>query len=192
MAKMGAFYIQWAPFASTNAEPADALPNYGTPVIIGALQKVSYTVNKSEVSQYGDDVLQEYIGAVKDLVINVEIAQILLSSLAAMHGATGSTDIAFATTDNQPWGGLAFGVHYLISGVHKYQGVYFPKTKCTPVGDDFETKGESVQLAGGKLQFKGAEAKNHVYLVLSELLSTEAACKTWCDTKLGVTSGSSS
>lgn len=191
MAKMGAFYIRFAPFVTTNPEPDNSLPSYDTPVIIGALQKLGYTINKTEVSQHGDDVLQEYIGAIKDLDINVEISQILLSTLKVLHGATGTTDISFATTDNQPWGGLAFCVHYLISGVHKYQGVYFPKVKCVPVGDDFETKGENVQLAGGKLQFKGAEAKNHVYLQMSELLSGEAAAKTWCNGKLGVQSSSS-
>ena len=186
MAKFGAKYIRWAPFAAENPEPDDALPNYGTPLSIGALQKLGYTVNKAEVSQYGDDALQEYVGVVKDLDINIEISQILMATLKAMHGASGTNEIVFATNDTQPWGGLAFIVHYLISGVHKYQGIYFPKTKVVPVGDDFETKGENVQLLGGKLQLKGAEAKNHVYLKFSDLLTTEAAAMAWCDTALGV------
>lgn len=49
MPQYGAKNLQWAPFAASNPEPEDALPNYGTPMKLGDLMSVAETLNFSEV-----------------------------------------------------------------------------------------------------------------------------------------------
>ena len=41
MAKYGAKYLRFAPFADTTPEPDAALPNYGAPIDVGGLVKVT-------------------------------------------------------------------------------------------------------------------------------------------------------
>lgn len=47
MPQYGAKNLQWAPFAASNPEPEDALPNYGTPMKLGNLMSVAETPNFS-------------------------------------------------------------------------------------------------------------------------------------------------
>ena len=51
MPQYGAKNLQWAPFAASNPEPEDALPNYGTPMKLGDLGKVERFGNAHEVAE---------------------------------------------------------------------------------------------------------------------------------------------
>ena len=53
--KYGAKMAQWAPFAATNPEPASALPNYGEPINLGSLNKVTDSPSFNEGKGYGDN-----------------------------------------------------------------------------------------------------------------------------------------
>ena len=56
--KYGAKMLQWAPFAQSDPEPAGALPKYGTPVNLGALNKVTDSPTFNEAKGYGDNALK--------------------------------------------------------------------------------------------------------------------------------------
>ena len=195
MATYGAKYIRWAPFASTDPEPADALPNYGTPMSLGALQKVTDTPSFNETKAYGDDVLKEHVVEFKESVVDVEILELENEVAAAIFGSTISAesgsedDLIENTADNAPYGGLGFVSCKIINNVKVYKGVFYPKLKATMQADEYATKGESITLNGGKLRFTAAACNTGQWRCKSGKLSTEAAAKAWVDAKIAAAAG---
>lgn len=188
MAKYGAKYLRFAPFAETNPEPDDALPNYGTPMGLGALVKVSEAPAFNEGKIYGDNELAEYVNEFKECVIDVEITELSNTVAAALLGATLTTtpdkELQFSGGDNAPYGGFGFIACKQINNVKKYQGVYYPKVKAAIQGDEYATKGDGITLTGGKLKLTTTTAKNGQWKVLSDDLETEELAKTWVDGKV--------
>ena len=109
MPQYGAKMLQWAPFAATNPEPADSLPNYGTPMNLGALQSVAETLNFSEGEARGDDVRKIYIKEFVDGSLAVGVLELANATASAITGATvdstqNAKDIHFSANDNAPYG----------------------------------------------------------------------------------------
>ena len=59
--RYGAKMLMWAPFAQENAEPAGALPTYGTAKQLGELNKVTDAPAFNEAKAYGDNGLGRYV-----------------------------------------------------------------------------------------------------------------------------------
>lgn len=187
MAKYGAKYLRFAPFAATNPEPDGALPNYDAPISMGELVKVTDGPAYNEGKIYGDNALAEHVNEFKECGIDVEVTELSNATAAALFGATIDTtskDIQFAESDNAPYGGFGFYICKMIDNVKKYQGVYYPKVKAAMQGDEYSTKGDGVTLTGGKLKMTGALAKNGQWKIMSDDLTDEAAAKTWVDGKV--------
>ena len=158
MASYGAKYIQWAPFAETSPdESAEAYPKYGDPINLGALQKATDSPSYNEAKIYGDDALDEYVSEFKECPIDVEITELSNAVASAVTGAqidsSGDKDLHFNSSDEAPYGGMAFFVKKMVHKKVVYQGIYYPKLKATMQGEEFNTKGDSITLAGGKLHF---------------------------------------
>lgn len=188
MSKYGAKHLQWAPFAATTPEPDNALPNYGTPVNLGALQKVTDTPSYNEAKAYGDNVLKEYVNEFKECAVDVELTELSNSVASGLFGATLTTEttaeLQFCDSDSMPYGGLGFVVCKQIDNVKKYQGIYYPKVKAAMQGEEYNAKGDSITLTGGKLKFTATAAKNGQWKTQSAELDTEAAATAWVDTKI--------
>lgn len=187
MAKYGGKYLRFAPFAATNPEPDGALPNYGVPIGVGELVKVTDAPAFNEGKIYGDNALAEYVNEFKECAIDVEVTELSNETAAAMLGATvdsESKDLWFSGGDNAPYGGFGFYICKMIGNVKKYQGVYYPKCKAAMQGDEYTTKGDGITLTGGKMKMTASVAKNGQWKVLSDDLSDEAAAKTWVDGKV--------
>lgn len=189
MAKYGAKYLRWAPFAATDAEPDGALPNYGTPIDMGGMVKVADAPAFNEGKIYGDNELAEYVSEFKECPIDVELTELSNTVAAAMFGATHTTgasdgEIKFGGNDNAPYGGFGFISCKQIDNVKQFQGVYYPKAKAVIQGEEFATKGDGVTLTGGKLKLTATTAKSGDWKIVSDLLATEAAAKTWVDGKV--------
>ena len=191
MAKYGAKYLRFAPFADTTPEPDAALPNYGAPIDVGGLVKVTDAPAFNEGKIYGDDVLAEYVNEFKECPIDVEVTELPNATAAAMLGATIETtskDLQFSGGDNAPYGGFGFYICKMIDNVKKYQGIYYPKVKAAMQGDEYSTKGDGVTLPGGKLKMTAAVAKNGQWKIMSDDLEGETEAKTWVDGKVKVAS----
>lgn len=188
MSKFGAKYLRWAPFAAADAEPDNALPNYGTPLDVGSLVKVADSPAFNEGKIYGDNALAEYVNEFKECGIDVEVTELTTATAAAMFGATLATtpnaELQFSADDNAPYGGFGCIVCKMIDNVKKFQGVYYPKVKAAMQGDEYTTKGDGVTLTGGKLKLTASAAKNGQWKIMSEDLADEAAAKTWVDGKV--------
>ena len=189
MAKYGAKYLQWAPFAAENPDALEtAFPKYGDPISLGALVSVTDTPTFNEAKMYGDNALKEHVNEFKECGVAVELTDLANSVASAVLGATISeeteNDLEFSAEDNAPYGGLAFYINKMVDGVKSYHGIYYPKLKASMQGTAYTTKGDSITLAGGSLNFTAAAPMNGKWKVESDDYPTEAGAKAWVDKKI--------
>ena len=189
MAKYGAKYLRWAPFAVTTPEHVEsAFPKYGDPISLGALVSVTDTPTFNEAKMYGDNALKEHVNEFKECGVAVELTDLANSVASAVLGATISeeteNDLEFSAEDNAPYGGLAFYINKMVDGVKSYHGIYYPKLKASMQGTAYTTKGDSITLAGGSLNFTAAAPMNGKWKVESDDFPTEAEAKAWVDKKI--------
>ena len=142
----GAKMIQWAPFAATNPETTTAPPKLGTPANLGALNKVTETINFNRTSAFGDNVKKVEIVEFKDGSLAVETLYLSNANAAAVTGAElgttdGDKDLKFGSNDTAPYGSLAFYTNHMRDdGTKYYQGIFYPKVKANMEGEEYETK----------------------------------------------------
>lgn len=190
MATYGAKMLQWAPFATTDPDTStSALPKYGQPINIGALQKVSDSPTFAEAKIYGDNALKGFVKEFKEATVNVEITDLLNSVASAILGAkldTGdAAELHFNVEDNAPYGGLAFYINKMDSNnKKKWQGIFYPKLKASMEGEEYATKGESITLVGGKIAFLASAPANGDWKIKSMEFETEAEAVAWVNGKI--------
>lgn len=192
--RYGARYLQWAPFASANPEPEDALPNYGTPVNLGALNKVTDSPTYNEAKGYGDDALKVYVNEFKEAAVDIEVTELANAVASAVLGASLSgdeaPDLEFGADDNAPYGGLGFFISKMLDGNKKaYQGIFYPKLKASMQGEEYSTKGETITLANSKLKLLAAACNNGKWKIKSDDFDTAAKAKAWVDAKVAAAAG---
>ena len=193
MATYGAKYIKFGPMAT---QPDNELPTYNNGVVLSELQKVSDSPAFNEVKQFGDNRTVEYVSEFKEADVDIEITDLDNDIQQAVLGATfvgtgDNQDLAFGDSDTAPEGGLAFINCRIRNGVKTYQSVLYTRVKAIMQGEEYNTKGDSITLTGGKLKFKAMAPKYGKWKVKSAYMSTEAAAKNWVDTKIPSASSSS-
>lgn len=189
MAKYGARYLQWAPFADANADvSAEALPKYGTPMNLGPLVKVTDAPAFSEAKLPGDDnPTQEYVVEFKECPVDVELTELANTVASAVLGAKldeTSEDLHHNAEDNAPYGGLSFFISKLVNNAKYYQGIFYPKLKASMQGNEYTSKGDSITLTGGKLHFLASMPQNGDWKIESKDFHTVAEAKSWVDEKI--------
>lgn len=181
MATKGAKYIRWAKMTAETSTSQ----TYQSAISLSKLTKVSDNPAYNEASLYGDDALAEYAVEFKECDIDVEVTEISNETAGSLFGATVTTnEVVFDKDDAAPYGGLAYIVCKQVDNVNKYMGVFYPKAKAVRQGREFETKGESVVIKGGKLHFKAVAPESGKWEYDSGDLATYGAAKTWVDGKL--------
>lgn len=191
----GAKMIQWAPFAETDPETASAPPKLGTPANLGALNKVTETINFNRTGAYGDNVKKVEIVEFRDGSLAVETLYLSNENAAALTGAElgttdGDKDLKFGSNDVAPYGSLAFYTNCMKDdGTKYYQGVFFPKVKANMEGESYETKGDSIVLSNAKLTFTVFEPLYGKYRHKSPEFDTEAKAATWVNEKIKAAAG---
>lgn len=192
MAKYGARYIKWAPFASSNPEPENALPNYGTAMSMNKLVKVTDNPSFAEGKIYGDDSIAEYASEFTENAIDVEISDMDNTLAAAVFGATkesNSEDLVSGADDAAPYGGFGFISLKMVNGKKSYVGIFYPKCKAVPQGEEYNTKGENITFTPSKVHFVGTPANNGAWKIISKEQTTLEAAKAWLDGKLSAEAG---
>ena len=83
MAKYGAKYLRWAPFAETTPDAdAASFPKYGDPISLGALVKVTDSPSFNEAKAFGDNALEEHVNEFKECGVAVEVTELANSPAA--------------------------------------------------------------------------------------------------------------
>ncbi len=186
MAKYGARYIRFAPFAATNPEPDNAYPNYGQAVSISKLVKVSDNPDLQEAKHFADDEMDEYAADADGADVDLEISDLSNDNAHIILGAEQdeSGDIAFGD-DTAPYGGLGFVCCKQVNNAKQYHGIVYPKVKAAMQGEGDETKGDQINFQNGKLKFRATKAKIGKWKRISAAKNTPELAKAWVDQKLG-------
>lgn len=182
----GAMYIKWGQFAEENAEVAGKLPKYQESVEIGALNKATDAPAFNEAKGYGSNSLKVYVNKFKENLINVEVTDIARPVMSAMTGAAieegTHKNMRFRNSDKAPYGGLGFFVNKILDdGSDVCMGIFYPKVKAMLQGTEYNTNGENITLATGKLRFTGAAAMTGDWKIESPYFDTEDEAKAWVD-----------
>jgi hypothetical protein len=176
MAKYGAFYSRWAPFAAEQADADKAkLPKYGAVINMGELNKVNETLNFREGSLYGDDQIALYEKNFKDGTLDVESVYLAVTDAASMLGAACDDKNGLAHGDNDvaPYGGYGNLTRHLKHGMTYYQVIFYPKTKASVASENYETRGENIAFTTDKMSLHVESPACHKFKIIKDF-ETEA------------------
>jgi len=147
----GCEHLMWAPFAAETPEQPGKLPAYGTPVELGALNKITETPAMNEAKGYGNNGLQEYVNKFKECVLATEVTSLARADASAIYGAKIESEtkknLRFRSSDSPPYGGAGFVNNQVIGGKDCAVGVFYPKVKAMLQGVEYNTSGENITLA---------------------------------------------
>ena len=132
MAKYGARYSRWAPWAADfDDTDATKIPKYGTVVNIGQLNKASENLNFNEGSLPGDDQIVLYEKAFKDGTVDVESVYLAVKDAAAILGASCDEEngLAHGDDDKAPYGGYGAITHHVSKTKSYFQAVSTPRSR---------------------------------------------------------------
>ena len=183
MAKYGARYSRWAPWAD-NYEDIDhtKLPSYGDAVDIGQLNKATESLNFREGSLPGDDQIALYEKNYKDGTLDVENVFTSVPDAAAILGAShdDANGLAHGDDDDPPYGGYGCITHHIKKGKQYFQAIFYPKVKASPTAETYETRGDNINFATDKLSFHVESPACRKYKVVKDF-DTEAEAKAYID-----------
>ena len=191
MAKYGTRYPVYAPF---DEETAAALPTYQTGKVLGKLASVNVSLNIPESEYYADDDIAEEVAEFVSGDGELECDNISDDNLAELYGAAKdqtTSEVGQGADDRPPYFGFGFLVTKMIRGEKKFVGHFYPKCKAKPGGIQSQTKGESITFTGEPFTFKifnPLYGKYHYFKTFAD----ETSAKSWINTKLNVSSSSTS
>lgn len=184
---MAEFKAKRPVIAPITGEADGAAPTYGTGMSVGKLISVSLTVNTNEGSLYADDGLAEYLNEFKDIDVSLNISTIPAAAYEMIFGATVDEDgvIHSTTADQAPYMGFGFVKGEIVNNVQKYWMVWIPKVKFAPIGENCETKGDSISWKTPTLTGKGTAGNDGEWRTLTPF-DTEAEAVSALYEKAGI------
>lgn len=130
MAKYGASYLYFAPFAETDPDTnAAKLPKYGTKVHLGSLITVADTVNVQSAEISGDNAVEDRVDEVADYDVSTSVTELENTVAAAVFGSNLSSDgdLSYSFDDESPQGGLGLLSKRKYKGKVFYKGIFYGK-----------------------------------------------------------------
>lgn len=178
MAKFGARYSCWAPFAaSAEDNNPTKLPVYDTTVLqLGELNKANESLTFAEGSLPGDDKIVLYDRLFKDGKLDVESVYIANETAGKLFGVSvdEAKGLSFGDDDKPPYGGYGCITHHIGKSESYWQAVFYPKVKALPPTEDsITTRGDNLNFATDKLPFHVELPACRKYKIIKDF-STEA------------------
>lgn len=145
--QMGATMPMWAP---VKEDTTGKLPTYETAIDFSEFVKITENLNVAETQYYSNDALSENVSEFKYCELTYDNKGLTDELIVAILGATkGSEDEIIYGGDNAPpMGGFGFYRTIMDKGVKYYEGIFYPKVKASLGNSTYDTKGDSVTLAG--------------------------------------------
>ncbi len=180
-------------FAVIKTEPANALPTYDTEIVtIGEAITGNLTVNQASGELYSDDALNIKVTDFSNGSLSLETDGLDDEVATVIFGATSAEGlVTYSAGDVAPNGGLTYYVPMRDkTGTAYYKGYYFPKVQAAMGNDNASTRGSSISFQTASTTFTVMKCNSEVWMQ-TEILETESAAVTWCETKLGKTTNAS-
>lgn len=192
MSQYGAYNGRWA---KIKTEPTDAAPTYEPAISLGAVSKVTDSLNFTSLKAEGDDCVQDSLDDFTSGTVDIAYdAGCSNEAMAAIHGATLNADggVDHGANDAPPYGGYGFLRRLIHGSVKSFQGVLYIKTKAVLQGRDHNGKKTSgTVLTGDKIHLNLEAPKSGPYMRFSPEFATETEAIAWLDQKLPLATGKS-
>lgn len=192
MAKIGVKGLTYAPYTSGGEGSAVV---YGTGVKLeDYMIRADVTEERNDVPFYADDHKIDEENSMSGASISLELANMTDALEKALLGYYAESETAGAdlqvTDEAAPFVGIGFIKKERFKGTVTYKGYWFYKVQFSKDSDSVTTKGESVEFQTNTVSGRAvsvqlaAGGKNIFYATTRQ--TTEAAARTWLNTKAGV------
>lgn len=183
MAGIGMQYFAWAKMAT---EPMNAEPTYEKGLNLTMTVSGDLAITNAEGKLYADDIVAEEVSEFSSADLTMTGDHLELENQAKIYGAEFVDDeLAFAGTDNAPYGGCGFVQTVMKNNIKKYRAFFFAKAKAKRPNETFSTKGESITFSTAPLSFTLMQPNYGKWERIKEF-TTLAAARAWLDTELNV------
>ncbi len=145
---------------------------------------------------YSDDGASESISGFSSGTLTLGIDNLSIADAALILGITADTittpgdgtGIAFDDDTEPPYLGYGIIVPMIKNGTRSYRAVLLPKIKFTLTGENFETKGETINFITPELtaSVMRDDSTKHQWRYLADF-ATEALAESWIKSKLSIT-----
>ena len=186
MAGIGLKYPCFSPF--NGEEPANALPTYGTGIVIGKAVSANATPNLAEGQLYADDAEAESARDFTSADVSLETDRLEDKVAVVLYGATldEESELVENADDTPPWGGLAYYRVLERNGKRMFRARFYPKARASIGGESAQTRGESITFSPENTNFRIVKPNNGNlrYTLTSD---NEQEVIQWINTKLNIT-----
>lgn len=188
------------PVAAAFSQTADGVaPSYTSGAVIGRAITANLTKTHNSNPLYADDIIDEDDNSLTAMSISLGLNDLLDDARVALLG-----DVAVTTGTTEPTatgeydeGGVSsspVGFGYIRvrrkGGLTKYQAVWYWKVTWTEDSEDAQTKGESIEwqtpTITGRVHGCYIDASGTAKFRRRQTFDTEAAAKSWLNTKAGI------
>lgn len=185
MAKIGTGHLAFAPYES--AGNATTAPTYATGVALSKLASANLTLSYAEGEYYADDEVAEEAREFLRGDLETEIDRLEPDKAVVVFGSTYNeeTGLVDKTSDNAPFGGLAYYQTLMQDGVKSYRVRHYLKARGVLNTDNSTSKGSSITFAGENLSFRVYPAENGEWRI-TKYFDTLAEAVSYIDTTMKV------
>ena len=199
MAKIG---LKYPVAAIILTEPDGSAPTYDTGFVIGKAISANKSITSNDNPLYGDDAIAENDTSFSEGTIELGVTDFgtdtedtldiqakLLGHTVVTEGDVGSEIkvIKKKAGDNAPYVGLGYYKTKKINNVQMYEATLLYKVKFQLPSEETQTKGQSIEWQTPTITGRITTLPNYNDAYEdTAIFSTEAACKTWLNTKLNI------
>lgn len=181
--------LTWAPVTSGGDGAAMV---YGTGTAeTDLIVRVDQNEERSDVAFYADDHEIDHDNSVNGATVSIEAAKLTDEMLEKMVGMVKGTDSLSMTVNEAPYVGVGFIHGQIHKGNKTWKAYWYHKVQFSRGQRSFNTKGETTayqteSLEGNAMAVKLSSNGDEEFFTESLALSSEAAARTWLNTKAGI------
>lgn len=188
------------PVAAAFSQSADGVaPSYSNGMVIGRAIQANLTKTHNNNPLYADDIIDEDDNSLTAMSLSLGLNDLLDTERAALLGdiavmSTGTTPTATGEYDEGGVNSSPVGFGYIRvrrkGGLVKYQAVWYWKVTWTEDSEESQTKGESIEwqtpTITGRVHGCYIDSSGVAKFRRRQTFDTEAAAKSWLNTKAGI------
>ncbi|MDZ4993298.1 hypothetical protein GNF80_10015 [Clostridium perfringens] len=127
------------------------------------------TVNEASETYYSDDAPQQVVNGLESIEVEFEMAGLSMKERAMLLGqkiTDGILEESSETIGQRPYIGLTFSAELSNGGSRL---VSIPKIKFAPSEDEYNTKGDKIEMTNAKLKGSSVPLENGTYRIMTDV-----------------------